>query len=70
MRQYQKIWTWLMVFILGSQASLRAHEGHDHGVEESVSAETLMMSRTETHNERFEFFLKFTPVEPGDFRRA
>jgi membrane fusion protein, heavy metal efflux system len=66
MRQYQKIWTWLMVFILGSQASLRAHEGHDHGVEESVSAETLMMSRTETHNERFEFLLKFTPVEPGD----
>jgi membrane fusion protein, heavy metal efflux system len=44
-----------------------AHEGHDHGTEEkSTSTETMMLSRTEVHNERYEILLKFTPVEPGD----
>jgi cobalt-zinc-cadmium efflux system membrane fusion protein len=66
MRQYHNFWTLLAVFIFGSHASLQAHEGHDHGVEESAATETLMVSRTETHNERFELLLKFIPTEPGD----
>lgn len=42
-----------------------AHEGHSHGEEQEVPAETLLASRTEASDGRFEVLLKFMPVEQG-----
>jgi membrane fusion protein, heavy metal efflux system len=52
-----------LVFVFFSGHS---HEGHDHGVEEEVTVEELLMSRTEAQDGRYEVLLKFMPVEPGE----
>lgn len=55
----------VLAFVLGCKLS-HAHEGHDHGAEEQAVVETLLMSRTEAQDGRYEVLLKFMPVEPGE----